>query len=215
MVGVGGLALAADLWPIGIEPITILTLALVAVTGFYAIQNWRMAELMQAQLTAARDADRARQSEVQIRNTDPLLLEAPILGRDRVAAMVAVRSRSTPLLKVTVTLRARMQVPDSNSTDGRSATIQDLGSFPPNTSREAARFTIGPYLTDGQSRAYEQTWQIEVSYHGLFGQWVVETYEWGILDALADRPALWGLRRLQIQPNVEGAKALDQWFDVN
>lgn len=78
-VAIAALAIAADVWDFGVEPTTVLTIALVAVTAYYALQNQYMAESMRTQTEQFRAADAARQREVQVLEIQPLLAPKPIV----------------------------------------------------------------------------------------------------------------------------------------
>jgi len=207
-----------------IEPATVLTVALVIATIYYALQTLDMSASMRTQVAEASRADLARQREAQILAVEPLLIPMPLVYVSERLATVAIHVGERPVLNLTVTLRAMMAAPDPDSTDGRGSDSGGLGSYAP-ASHVTARIPLDLFLEPARPTSpprptpYEDIWQVELTYHGLLGQWVVETYVWRIRDNLREgggepHPTWWHLQRLQIQPSLSGAASLDLTFDA-
>jgi hypothetical protein len=208
------LAIGADLWDIGLEPITILTIALVGATIYYALQNRDMADSLRAQIVETRAADASRQRDVQILDVDPFLAPEPQLAADRSSMRITLGPRRRPALHVGVTLRAMRETPEAGSSDGRGAVSGGLGSHPPGADM-SIRLPLAGFLRAGPTDVvpFEDVWEVNVTHNGMLGQWVVETYEWRIRDLLASHArSVWQLRRLVIQPAVPGARSLELPF---
>jgi hypothetical protein len=179
------------------------TFALAAVT---AVLAWQVRE----QIRAAGEADVARQREVHILAVEPLIVPEPEPGSTRAGSPVAgvrieVPTRS-PVLDLTVAIRGETRDPQ------RDSTSVSRGSLPTGAT-ELVTLDILPFVDLANGRTWGTTVEVEVSYHGLLGQWVVEHYEWSLTRAMGgDMERLWRLYRLEIAPNVPGAAAIDQWF---
>jgi hypothetical protein len=207
-------ATAIDLFETPFEPATILTIALIVVTAYYAYRNRLMSAAMEMQAENGRLADIARQREVHVLNVQPFL--EPKLGLFGQRVHVSLLPVKMPMLHLAVTLRAMASAREATSVDGRSSQTQSLRSIPPGYEPPTAKIEAANYLdSSGPALApYEDTWEIEITYSGLLGQWVVETYEWRIREQIATegRGAPWQLRRLQVVTNVAGAASVDLRF---
>jgi hypothetical protein len=214
IVGFAAFAIAADVWDFGIEPITVLTIGLVAVTAFYALQNLSMAESMRTQTEQFRAADAARQREAQILDIQPFLADKPIVDFGAPSRMAwPLLARDRPVLHLTATLRAMAESPDPGSVDGRSSISRGLGSHPPQ-GKARAYYELDRFLRPGTHIPFEDTWEMELTYRGILDQWVVETYRWRVSeDFKASKQHWWHLSRLQIQTSVAGAPAMNQAFE--
>lgn len=176
-------ALAADLWDVGIAPDTVLTIALVAVTVFYAIQN----QALERQTTRQADtAEREQRRALEVLDVQPLLAPAPRTYAGRREAKWEIQIKDRPVLNLHVNLRAMGEAPDPGSTDGRSAESGGLGSYQPGSTVNAT-IPLGRFLGPGQGwHPFEDVWQTQLTYHGMLGQWVVETYDWRIAEQIRD-----------------------------
>lgn len=162
VVVAGLLALAADLIEINgrsvVDPATVLTIALVAVTAYYALQNRYMAQSMRVQADQFRLADLARQRETQILDIQPFLADKPRLTISRPKRTLVARwelpAPARPVLHLTATLRAMRAEPDPGSPDQRSSVSRGLGSRAPGT-HPFAIYDLEPFLQPGTHTPYE------------------------------------------------------------
>ncbi len=198
-----------------VEPATLLTAALVGVTIYYAIQNRRMAGTMREQHADFRASEIQRQRAVEIFDVHPLLAQIPKLNPGRREAKWEIHVGDRPVLNLTAILRAMAAEPDPNAVDGRTADVGGLGSYGPG-SPVIATLTLDRFLGPGGGwKPFEPVWELELTYHGILGQWVIETYEWQIQAIIDDDRSRtrWQLRRLQIQPTTPAAESVDLRFD--
>jgi len=216
---VAAFAVFVDVTRLWVQPITILTIALVGVTGYYAWQDQRMASAMDKQVSATREVDRERQRETQILNVHPLLISEPgnfDLDISNRFLRVPLPIGEDPVLNLTVMVRALADVHDPGSSDGRFAEIAQMGSFPPH-SGPIATLNVNPFFRpQNDPDTYDPVWQVIVDHRGSLGQHVIETYDWKIAARLrsdTNQEPWWQLRRLEIVTSVEGAASLIIEFD--
>lgn len=166
-----------------------------------------------SQIDQSRDAEIAREREVQILGIRPVLMGPPNVGMSsatsqRIAFFNIEAKGDHPLLDVTVTLRGM-------STGGDWSETKGSGSISPGSKYDVG-IAVDPLLTPGpvnlspiNSRAFA-----DLRYRGMLGQVVIETYEWRLDRWIAgvDEP-IWRLQQLRIEPTVPGGVAVDQTFD--
>lgn len=231
LVALAGVAKGSDQKPV-IDPTVVGTAGLIVITAYYAWLNRQMAAAMAASaklagdqtkatqdsVDATRDADLARQREVQILEIKPFAIPE-VFPTGRSGAWLAPFSfplRGRTVLHLTVMVRGMGEapLPPDESSDGWDAMPAGLGSWPGDSQvTPAVELPLTKFMSP-TGRPYGAKWDVHLTYLGTLGQEVLERYEWRIENQLDGVDGLnWQLRRLVITfPTIPGAKLLDLPF---
>jgi hypothetical protein len=221
VVVVALLALAADIFEVGVEPVTVLTIALVWVTTFYAWQNWKMAQEMKTSREWSERAELSRERSRQISATSLPTVEITSQVRNlQWSVSVLNDTKGTLFVKsILVGPHHHMLFPAEREDKQVRLFPVRRGLAPSN--RDEINIPMEHLLRPGDAQSIRELRsylvRFEVESVGLLGQHIIQALVWdgeqfardGLALSFHEEEPTASLQRVYILPDVPDTEPID------